>query len=172
MKLLRVFNEENVLQDKLDMFEKRSSVRAVVIDKNNNVALLYSNKFKYHTIPGGGVEQGETVEQAVKRECKEEVGCVTEIISGVGEIIEVREKNELINNIHCYMVSVSGEKGKSVFTQDETEDQFVVIWVTLEEAIKHIESDSESGSLDYKYTKQRNIIFLNEAKELIKLTST
>ena len=65
-------------------------VRAI-IKKGNKVLTIKRIKSDctYWVIPGGGVEQGETIEQALVREGKEELGVdlavkdlVTEIISG------------------------------------------------------------------------------------------
>ena len=53
---------------------------SAIIRYEGNVVLMYRKKFKegkeveYYTIPGGGVEAGETVLEAVKREILEEVG--------------------------------------------------------------------------------------------------
>lgn len=52
-------------------FHTRVSVRGIVINKDR----ILLNEFgggKYYNIPGGGVEPGETVKQAVIREVFEE----------------------------------------------------------------------------------------------------
>ena len=52
-------------------------MRAGVIIVNNNQILLihrHKNGLEYFVLPGGGVEQGETPEQAAIREAKEETG--------------------------------------------------------------------------------------------------
>lgn len=57
-------------------------VRAVaVLVKNDEVLLIHRRNTKeYYVFPGGGVEEGESVEQAVLRELKEETSITAEII--------------------------------------------------------------------------------------------
>lgn len=162
MKILKIFNDENVSQDNTDLFEKRRSVRGIVIDSENKIALLYSNKFKYYVLPGGGVEEGESIDQAIIRECKEEIGCDVEITGEVGKTIEVREKDNLTNEAHCYVLKLIGEKQKPEFMGDEIEDDFITMWVSVEKAIKHIESEGHYNDLYHEYMKQRSLVFLKE----------
>ena len=58
---------------------KRESSRAVIID-NNRVLTMFrrkideaGNKNEYYAIPGGGIEENETMEKAVVRELQEEL---------------------------------------------------------------------------------------------------
>jgi mutator protein MutT len=51
---------------------KRTRAVAIVI-KDSEILLMHrKNEKEYYTFPGGGVEEGETIEQAVLRELQEE----------------------------------------------------------------------------------------------------
>lgn len=57
-------------------------IRSVAIIINNGKILLMhriNNGKEYHVFPGGGVENGETIEQAVLREVQEETSLVVKI---------------------------------------------------------------------------------------------
>lgn len=65
----------------------RISSRCILIE-NNNVLLIYRERDeeKYYVFPGGGIEEYETKEECIKRECKEELGIDVEIKKYVYEI--------------------------------------------------------------------------------------
>ena len=53
----------------------RKAARAIII-KDDTLLVIHRNKFgkEYYTLPGGGIDAGETPEQAVVRELDEETG--------------------------------------------------------------------------------------------------
>ncbi len=51
------------------------TVGGFILNPNGEVLLCHSKKWRdYYTIPGGHIELGERIEEALKREVKEEVG--------------------------------------------------------------------------------------------------
>lgn len=65
----------------------RISSRCILIE-NRNVLLIYRERDgeKYYVFPGWGIEEGETKEACIKRECKEELGIDIEIKKYVYEV--------------------------------------------------------------------------------------
>ncbi len=57
----------------------REASRAICFDENNLVPLLFVSKYNYHKLPGGGIDKTENKEQALKRECREEIGSEIEV---------------------------------------------------------------------------------------------
>ena len=54
---------------------KRPSVRGIII-KDGKIAMMYSLKYDYYKLPGGGIEEGEELRDTLVREVKEESGLV------------------------------------------------------------------------------------------------
>jgi 8-oxo-dGTP diphosphatase len=67
----------------------RNSAKAVIIE--NGYLLLIVNRGvkeeRFYALPGGGQEGGETLHQALRRECLEEIGAEVEM----GELLYLRE---------------------------------------------------------------------------------
>lgn len=65
----------------------RKGVSALIANKNEEFLLVNLESFedRYFAIPGGGVEEGETLEDAVYREIREELGISKESLEYIGE---------------------------------------------------------------------------------------
>lgn len=56
---------------------ERWGARAI-IEKDGKYLFSYLSKRKQYLTPGGGIEEGERIEDAVRRECREECGIIVE----------------------------------------------------------------------------------------------
>lgn len=162
MKLIDTIQFKDLVEEETDKFKVRRAARAVVFDKDNKIGLLYVSKSNYHKLPGGGLEGDESIEEALGRECLEEVGCDIEVISELGEIVEYRDEWFVKQHSYCYMANVVGEKGLPNFTEDEIADGFEIKWVLLDEAVELLKNDKPE-SYGGGFIQARDSLFLEEA---------
>jgi 8-oxo-dGTP diphosphatase len=150
------------------------SVRVVLLDDENLVAVLYIGKVNFYTLPGGSIEKGETPEQAAIRETQEETGCDSEILCTLG-IIEENSKTCDWNGINtCFLSKIKGKKGIQNLTQIESEEETQIRWYSLLESLKIITNQEINARNEReigigKIIQERDITLLNEViqKKLI-----
>jgi 8-oxo-dGTP diphosphatase len=145
-------------------YEERKASRAIVFDKDNNIALLHATKKHFHKLPGGGVDEGEGLIEALKREAMEEIGCSIDNIKELAIIEEYRNRIGLHQMSYCYTADLLGEKGTPKLEPDEIADGFETVWLSLDEAIKTIESETNIDDYEGKFIQVRDLILLREAK--------
>lgn len=162
MKILEITDKDVGLQPKQNtQCGTRTAARAV-LKKNGHVALLNVSKHHYYKLPGGGVEEGETIEEALKREIQEETGCTFRVLAKLGEIVEYRSHENRIQTSHCFIAQVEKE-GKANFTDEEIRDGFRLVWKTIGDAMDLLKK-SQPDTYDGKFIVRRDSAFLQQAK--------
>jgi ADP-ribose pyrophosphatase YjhB (NUDIX family) len=167
MKLIREITNKDVgvpNKEKLN-YRLRKATRTVLFDNQGKIAVLFVSKHKYHKIPGGGLEQGENIKQALTREIKEETGCTATIKGEVGLIIEYKDNSNIIQISYCY-ISKLKKYGTPDFTDSERSEGFQLQWMTLDEAIKTITKE-KPDLYHAKFKTTRDLAFLKETKKIL-----
>lgn len=116
---------------------RRDTARCIMINSNHEICLLYSRTKDYFAIPGGGIEPGETLLQAVNREILEETGYTIDNIKPLGKIYE--ERNNRITNTYFFYASPL-TRSETHYMQDELEEDYQLVWLPVEQAIKKLET--------------------------------
>ena len=150
-----------------DIFSRRHAARAIVTDSEGKVALLYVGKHNFHKLPGGGVEAGEDVQQALARELVEEIGCQATITSELGAITEYRDEWDQKQTSECFIATQTGGIQLPSFTEKELSEGFRIVWAdNLAHAISLLENDSPKnyGGL---FIRARDLTFLRAANSLL-----
>ena len=120
------------------------TVRNIILNDQGQIGVIKSEKYDYFQVPGGCLEPGETIEQALRRETIEEMGYEVEDLRPLGYYLENRESNL---NTHPWTEVVAfvylSRALKNVGThymEDEIEEGFKPLWLDLYEALKHFDS--------------------------------
>jgi len=131
MELLKTIEEidayPGIKSEEPKEWKHRQAARAVAFDVDGKVALLHVTKLGFYKLPGGGIDEGETIEEALKRECLEEIGCNVEKYGELGRIIEHRNKLGVKQESFCFLANIVGEKGEPNLMEDEIEDGFEIV---------------------------------------------
>lgn len=150
----------------------RHIVRAIVIDDNNNFYFVRVNRdddFGKATLietSGGGVETNESLDIAIKRELKEELGVNVEIISKIGVVSDYYNLIHRHNINHFYLCKIISFTDKNM-TKEEIEDfHLSTLILDYDSALKEYErcSHTKLGRL----IKNRELPILIKAREILK----
>ena len=117
----------------------RPSVRSIII-QDHKVAMVHSLKYDYYKFPGGGLEEGETQEEALIRETQEEVGLIVkpESIRPQGYVHRIQKglhKDVFIQDNYYYLCEVEDQKVKQNLDGYEANEHFTREFVAPEKAI-------------------------------------
>ncbi len=134
-------------------YVKRPTVKGIVFDEEGNIALL---SVRGHSLfPGGGVEGNESLEEALIRECQEELGCKILIIQYIGQYDQYRDLSAKKYEIHFFVAGVVGGKGTPT-TTDASEQECVLTWESKDTVQAILEQQIETLPFE-EYASQFNV---------------
>jgi len=176
MKKLGTHTQADIFPDKKDnreeiIFEDRATGKAIVFDDQNNIALIGNKVNSFYLLPGGGIDQVESIESGIVRECLEEIGCDVELGKTVGIIDDYRNRDRKHCINYCYTAKLIGEKGELKLTEEEEKNGLHVIWLSLSEALDILEKEVEQlrrGEVTFYNTGfniLRDCLFLKELEK-------
>ncbi len=139
-------------ENNMDKRTYRQCVRVIII-KDKKILLgqkFINGKFICYEFPGGGVEDNDSLEDTVIKECLEEVGILVHSVKS----LNIKYKYELDypnperaklyrGGEDNWFICVFGKQNKSLYNADN--DKLPHTWVTIDEAINLIDNGPENS---------------------------
>lgn len=118
----------------------RPSVRGIII-QDGKVAMVHSQKFDYYKFPGGGMEDGESLEESLLREVAEESGLQVILPSireyGLVHRVQKGQKESMfIQDNYYFLCDVEAKVGSQQLDDYEAEERFTLEYVDPTHAIR------------------------------------
>lgn len=117
----------------------RFASRGIVI-KGDKIAILNKANKNEFKLPGGGIEENETPEDAFRREVLEETGCEVDIIEYLGTIEEHKTLANFKQISHIFIGKITKDTNECHFTAKESDEGAKLIWATPKEGLTLITS--------------------------------
>jgi len=166
MQIIKEIRDAEYPKDE-SIIETRESARAIIFDDSQLMPLLFASKHNFHKLPGGGIDEGEKIMEALAREIREETGCEAEITDEIGQTIEFRSRWNLKQISYCYLGKIKS-KGEPSFTDKEINEGFEIVWFNLEQAISKLKHD-QPNNYEGEFIQKRDLAFLEKAQEILEL---
>ena len=169
MELICELNDKIILgTEGLSTKAPRLTARAIVKNQDGLYAVMYADKFKLHSLPGGGVEDGEDVLTALRREVYEETGCICDEIQELGIVAENRASLDYTQINYYFVVTTTHTPGENHLTEAEQDSRTVVEWHTFDEMVRLI-NEQGFDRVQGKYLKARDVVALREYSKWVEL---
>lgn len=140
MKCIRVLKDEDFGLESVEFNNPRIryGARGIIIREDGKIAIFNKSNKNEYKLPGGGVDKGEDIKEAFKREALEETGCEIEIIKELGTIEEHKSLDNFKQISYLYVGKVLKDNNKLELTQKEKDEGAKLLWVDKEEGLKLI----------------------------------
>lgn len=111
----------------------RPSARGIII-REGTIAMIYSQKYDYYKFPGGGIEKGESIEQALIREVAEESGLrvIPESVQEYGLVHRIQKslcEEIFVQDNYYYLCDAEEHLCKQKLDRYEADERFALEFV-------------------------------------------
>lgn len=162
MKLLKKITDKEILgQEGLSGSKPRFTARAILKTDDEFYAIMYSEKFNFYSLPGGGIEENEDVITALRREIWEETGCECDTISELGYVYENRAHCDFTQYSYYFIVTTKNTSGQTQLTDNEKASQMSVQWHSIEDIVRLIVTPVHDTN-QRKFIQAKDTAALNE----------
>ncbi len=141
----------------------RLTARAILKNQEGLYALMYAEKYGLYSLPGGGVEENESITDALKRELLEETGCSSDEIKELGYVYENRAHCDYTQYSYYYTVLSKTMPKTNRLTEAEEANGTKLLWVSFEKLVALI-SEFQPKTRQQIYLQARDLAALEAYK--------
>lgn len=168
MRFIKEITDKDILgTDGFSKAAPRLTARAILKNADNQYVVMYCKDFDFYSLPGGGIEENESITDALKREIREETGCSCDFIDELGFVKENRAHCDYTQISYYYIVTTNDNVLHPAFTEAEVHHKTTAEWHTLDEAVKLI-TEPVYDKAQQKFLQARDIAAVNEYLKIIK----
>lgn len=141
MKLLKVLIHPE-LTSRDGRVLRRHAARGIVL-REDKILLLFTERYNDFSLPGGGVDQDEDIQVALKRELEEETGARNvQVHAHYGLIEEYRphwkpDYDLMHMTSHFFVCDIAPELADARMESYEIANGMNPVWVSVDEAMNH-----------------------------------
>lgn len=156
-KNLGFLNPDNLSHNLVENLPHKYAARAIIVTNDKKIVLIDVVNKNIHNIVGGQIEDNETIEDGLKRECLEESGYNVSIIKKIGYTELWREK--YISFSFCFLVKAIGDPIDLSITKEEEEEGHKICKYDYDDALNILRSELEKTR---DISVQRSLLYLND----------
>jgi ADP-ribose pyrophosphatase YjhB (NUDIX family) len=164
MKYLKTITDKDIFEspefEKPDIFEKRTTVKAVVVNNEGKFGFVTNPVHGFYLLTGGGAES-DNLEDEIRREVNEEMNLEVDVLGEIGGVHEYRNRNAKEYETVCFIAKTTGEAKEDTRTEDERKNDLRVAWFSKNEAIDILSKQVEK-------VKKGEVKFYNTAFNIIR----
>lgn len=154
----------------------RFCVRVILPNDKNEICVIKSEKYGYMQLPGGGIDKGESITEALCRETEEETGFLIKNIKPIGYTLEKREgirnNHDWDQNISFVFTALPDKEVGTNYMKDEIAEGFKPIWIMLEDFIVEQENnESKIESYSGSFSNRRDLMIAKYYKRYSSLSN-
>jgi ADP-ribose pyrophosphatase YjhB (NUDIX family) len=148
-----VFSNKNMGQP--TEWTLRKTVKIIIKNSENKIALVTNPKHKCFLLPGGGIHEDEEILYAANRESEEEAFCSIKNAKVIGVIEELRSRDGQKYETYAVFASKDKDIKEDKRTDEEKENSLTVIWLTPNEAAEKFKQQEillREGKINFYHT--------------------
>jgi 8-oxo-dGTP pyrophosphatase MutT (NUDIX family) len=159
---MRSLNQHPIKQLHGNVYQ-RPTVRAIVV-KDEQILLVYTQRYDDFSLPGGGIDKDESHEQALKRELREEIGATQfSILAPFGRYVEYRHDTKVAGKVwhiesYYYVCQLDAPLVAATPEDYEVRSGLEARWVAIDDAIAHNQNTIDGGTAGLSIVRELAVL--------------